>query len=345
MKKVAVPEKIRLEASSVCQLRCPLCPTTRNSTVPAIGKGFLSLKDFQSLIDQNAGIKKVELSNYGEIFLNPDLLEIMQYAFKRKVLLTADNGANLNLINTEVLEGLVKYKFGSITCSIDGARQESYAKYRVGGNYDTVIRNIISINKLKRKYSTPYPILSWQFILFKHNEHELLHAKGLAKRLGMYFHPKVSWDREWSPASSDITKKVFGGILSREDFQNKYSIDYMRHICHQLWDSPQINWDGRLLGCCRNFWGDFGVNVFEVGLQEALNSEFLNNAKEMLLGRRKMIDDVPCAACDIYLNMKKSRKWLDRGFRKKVLIELSKYLPIRVKRLVKELHYRSVNLI
>lgn len=37
--------------------------------------------------------------------------------------------------------------------------------------------------------------------------------------------------------------------------------------------NPQINWDGKLLGCCLNFWGDFGGNAFEQGLERILTSE------------------------------------------------------------------------
>lgn len=40
--------------------------------------------------------------------------------------------------------------------------------------------------------------------------------------------------------------------------------------CSQLWDAPQINWDGALLGCCTNNMRTFD-NVLEVGLQRALN--------------------------------------------------------------------------
>jgi len=36
----------------------------------------------------------------------------------------------------------------------------------------------------------------------------------------------------------------------------------MRGICHQLWHAPVLNWDGRVMGCCRNFWSDFGGKRF-----------------------------------------------------------------------------------
>lgn len=330
MKRVCKYEQIRLEASSACQLRCPSCPTASKATLPTIGKGFLRLRDFRRLLDENACIKKIELSNYGEMFLNPDLLEMMKYAYEKKVFLIADNGVNLNNVKKEVLEGLVKYKFMSMHCSIDGASRDTYAKYRVGGNYDAVIRNIEIVNTFKKNYRTQYPMLSWQFVLFGHNENDLLKAKRLAKSLKMHFYTKLSWDGELSPWSQDIAKKEFGGVASREEYKNKYGVDYMQP-CHQLWDSPQINWDGKVLGCCRNYWGDFGGNVFNDGLIDALNNEKINYARGMIIGINKERNYIPCTTCDIYLTMKTNTKWLDRGVRRKLIIALRRFVPHQVK--------------
>ena len=337
MKGVNKYKKIRIEASSVCQLRCPSCPTATKATLPTIGKGFLRLRDFRRLLDENAWIKEIELSNYGEIFLNPDLLEIMRYAYEKKVILTADNGVNLNNAKKEVLEGLVKYKFVSMTCSIDGTSRETYAKYRVGGNYDAVISNIEVINNFKKKYRTNYPMLTWQFILFGHNENELLKAKRLAKSLKMNFFSKLSFDSELSPWSEEIAKKQFG-VASREEYKKKHGVDYTQGICHQLWDNPQINWDGKVLGCCRNFWGDFGVNVFDDGLIGALNNEKINYAKGMLLGINEEKDDIPCTTCDIYLTMKTNAKWLERSVITKLKTLLLRFVPHQIKPLIHKLN-------
>lgn len=65
--------------------------------------------------------------------------------------------------------------------------------------------------------------------------------------------------------------------------KEKTGKNYM-NLCRQLWEFPVINWDGRLLGCCNVYNKDFGVNVFDVGLKEALNSTEYANAKQMLLG-------------------------------------------------------------
>ena len=334
MKEPKKYTQIRVEASSTCQLRCPSCPTTSKATLPAIGREYLSLSHFQQLLDDNPSIEKIELSNYEEMFLNPDLLEIVRYANEKEVCLTANNGVNLNNVKEEVLEGLVKYNFRRLTVSIDGASNTTYKQYRVGGSFDAVIRNIKIINAFKEKYQTKFPVMTWQFIFFRHNGNELYKANKMAKRLDMNFKPKLSWDGELSPGGRDIARREIGAG-SREE----YGEDYMQEICHQLWDHPQINWDGKVLGGCRNFWGDFDGNVFRDGLIDALNNEKINYARDMLLGNNKERDDIPCTTCDIYLGMKAKGKWLVRNAeRRESGSGVLGFVPDLVKLLAGKLH-------
>ncbi len=288
-----------MEATSACQLRCPACPTASGDAAPVIGRGHLRFADFQGLVDDNPDIAQIELSNYGEPFLNPELLEILAYAHLRGVRLTADNGVNLNTSRLAVLEGLVKYRFRSLTCSIDGATQETYSKYRVGGDSRAVMENLRTINAYKEEYGTPYPRLTWQFIVFAHNRHELEAARRLAKQLRMRFVAKLNWNEDSS-----------GEEPSRSAYRSRYGVEYMRGICHELWVMPQINWDGRILGCCRNFWGEFGGNAFADGVLAVSNSERIHYARGMLLGRTPPREDVPCSTCEQYFTMAKGGRWL-----------------------------------
>ena len=335
MSKYINPAKIKLEASSICQLKCHSCPTAANKTLPTIGRGFLRLKNFKELININPQLTEIELSNYGEIFLNPDLLEIIKYAHEHNVALSAANGVNLNTVKEEVLEGLVKYQFRILSCSIDGASQESYEKYRVGGNFNVVIENIKRINYFKKKHHSPYPKLKWQFIAFGHNEHEIDSAKKLANELDMEFKLKLSWDKEFSPVQDKESIRKLIGAASRDEYKDRYGHDYMQALCHKLWDSPQINWDGKILGCSRNFWGDFGGNAFTDGLVKALNNEKIVYAREMLLGHNAARDDIPCTTCEIYLNMKQEGNYL----RRPSWIQTNLLIPI--KPFIKKLLLRS----
>jgi MoaA/NifB/PqqE/SkfB family radical SAM enzyme len=82
---------------------------------------------------------RIELSNYGEIFLNPQLPQILEYAHQRKVFLTVNNGVNLDSVKPEMVEAVVKYPLRAMSCSIDGASQETCERYRVRGNFAVVI--------------------------------------------------------------------------------------------------------------------------------------------------------------------------------------------------------------
>ena len=154
----------------------------------------------------------------------------------------------------------------------------------------------------------------WQFVVFGHNEHEIPKARGLAKDLGMDFRVKLSWDEDISPVRDGDLVREAVGAASREEYRRRYDVPYLQSICHQLWDQPQINWDGKILGCCRNFWGDFAKeNAFRDGLLASVNSEKMSYAREMLLGRKGAREDIPCTTCNIYLDMKAKSKWLERN--------------------------------
>lgn len=293
-------EKISIDASTKCQLKCPECSTSKgiikNGTV---GSGFLSFDNFKRIVDCNPNIIEIELSNWGEIFLNPELVKIMKYAYDKNIKLTAGNGVNFNSVDSNTLETLVVNKFGYLNMSIDGASQETYAQYRIGGNFDKVISNIRELNKLKEKHNSIYPKLSWQFILFGHNEHEIPIVKELCKELNMVFNPKLNHS-DFSPIRNPEYVKTESGlsVSSRDEYKVKFNKSYKRPCC-QLWYSPQINWDGKLLGCCVNKWVALG-NVFDDGITNCLENKQFNELKRVLKGELKVNDKMPCFFCTTF---------------------------------------------
>lgn len=285
---------IRLEASSMCQLRCPCCPTgVRSTKNEEVGWGCLRFENFKEFVRKNTKIKRIELSNWGEIFLNPDLKKIISYAFKKNIHLTAGNGVNLNNLSESMIKHLVRCEFRQLNVSIDGASDETYAKYRKGGNFNRVIDNIKLINKYKKSYKSKFPKLHWQFIVFGHNEHELPKAKKMAKQLGMDFKSKMNWEPSYSRTKN---KEFVHKETSLKVKSQKGKTPIYLKPCNQLWISPQINWDGKLLGCCSNRRVSFG-NVFEKGLDACLNSEDYVYTKKMLLGKAMVKKNTACYRC------------------------------------------------
>lgn len=307
----ALPRKVRLETSSRCQLKCPACPTATKAIDEAVGGGVLKFSDFRQFVLTNPKVEVIEISNYGEVFLNPELPAILRFAHEQGVVVRMVNGVNLNHATEEVLEALVQYGVEAISCSIDGASQETYSQYRVRGNFERVIGHIRRINHYKAVHRSKFPLLRWQFIVFGHNEHEIPAVKAMAKELGMTTYFKLSWDSDFSPIRdvAEVRRQLGIAAVTREDYAQKTGRDYAQGICRQLWDEPQINWDGRNLGCCRNFWGDFGGNVFQDGFAAVFNHEKMDYARQMLQGRQKPRKDVPCSTCDIYQRMRKNQTW------------------------------------
>ena len=306
------PAALRIEACSVCQLRCPLCQAVSGEKAALIGSGHLKFQDFQRLIDQNPQIRRVELGHFGEVFLNKDLPRILEYAYTRHVTTTIDQGANLNHASEEVLEALVKYQTAVVRCAIDGITQATYSRYRVGGDLKNVLRNIQEINRHKERYQSSRPRLLFQFIVFGHNEHEIERAVLLSKMLKMEIHLKLNCFPDVMPVYNRDRVRQFVGYADRREYLEKEKMHYQRHECYGLWVSPQVNWDGKLLGCCRNKWGVFGGNVFESGLMGAINNEKIRYAREMLMGRAPAREDMPCMKCGIYQSMVTSGNWITK---------------------------------
>jgi hypothetical protein len=129
----------------------------------------------------------------------------------------------------------------------------------------------------------------------------------------MNFRTKINWDTTFSPIGDKASvREQLGEAVTRQEYEFLHGAPYLSAICEQLFDDPQINWDGKNLGCCRNFWGDFGGNAFTDGLPACFNHEKMNYARSMLLGRLPPRDDIPCSTCDIYQSRRARSDWVKR---------------------------------
>lgn len=299
---IVVPDRLNLETSTFCQLKCPTCETATGELYKHIPKGFLRFENFKKLLDETSVIKTIEISNFGEVFLNPQLSKILAYAHEKGVQVSASNGVNLNTVRESVLEDVVRYQMRHMRCSIDGASNETYSEYRRAGNFETVISNIRKINDFKEKYDSEFPKLTWQFVVFGHNEHEIDTARQMADELNMDFVLKLNWDDSYSPVrdKEKVRKQMAEGVASRQEYVEKFDEPYLAGICSQLWEQPQVNFDGTVLGCCRNNWKPFDSNIFEDGYENAINSDQMKYARAMLKSDAPARDDIPCTTCSIY---------------------------------------------
>lgn len=235
-----VPKRVRLEVSTVCQLRCAGCGFQRGGE-DNLGRGFLSLENFKKFCDRNPFVREIEISNYGEPFLNPQLVEMMYYAKEKGISLVCSNGSNFNTVSDEQIHALVDTGFKAITLSIDGASQEVYEKYRVGGDFNRVIKNVKKLQAYKKEKGSELPKLKWQYIFMEHNELEIGKAKALAKELDIPIHFKLNWDPSYKPVNREYMEKETGKKeLTEEEYSAAHTVSPFNGLCKQMFIRPQI---------------------------------------------------------------------------------------------------------
>ena len=306
----AKPLALRLDASSACQLKCPLCPVTSGATHKLIGWGMLDLENFRKLLDHNPQIRRIELANAGESFLNKSLPQILQLAHERGVRTSFDQGVNLNTASLEALEAVVKYQTEVVRVPIDGITQKTYEFYRKRGSLRRVLSHIETINKFKEQYGSEKPHLRMQFVVFGHNEHEMDAAIFLSKMLKMEIVFRLNWSTTVYPVQDREKVRKMLGYADRDEFFEKQGKHYCHNQCLDLWRSPTVNWDGKLLGCCRNLWTAFADNVFEGPLEDTVNTETIRYARQQIMGTKPARDDIPCTRCSVYEKMTRSGKFI-----------------------------------
>lgn len=304
-----LPKHITFDLCNMCQLNCVKCWMRENEEQIKKengGFGYVKFKTFKDFVDKNQFIKGIDIAANGEVLLNPDLKKILKYAYKKNIEITTYAGVNLNKLSSSLAEAIVKYKVRAMVVSIDGASPETYAIYRRGGNFNKVINNIKMINYFKKKYNSEYPHLTYKFILFGHNEHEIEKAKQLAKDLNMEIKFDVNGFPEYSPVKNPEKvlketglKSLDNNLITQFNLYKKGEFDGF--FCETMFKNPAINFNGELMGCNINWLRNFKVNVLKEGLFNALNNEKILYAKYMLSDFSvKTREDIPCSKCFAY---------------------------------------------
>ncbi len=91
-------------------------------------------------------------------------------------------------------EKIVKSNLTSLIVAVDGAQQDTYAKYRIGGRLENVKKNIRLLQETKKRLNSFLPRVTVRFVAMQHNESEMTQVEELAKELGADFFATKSVD-------------------------------------------------------------------------------------------------------------------------------------------------------
>jgi len=283
------PISISIEPTTSCNLRCPECPSgLRSFTRPT---GMLTFEIFKKAIDElKHDLLYLILYFQGEPYLNRSFFEFVNYASKQNIYTsTSTNAHYLDDVNSRKT---VESGLDRLIISIDGATQETYEQYRVGGSLTKVIDGTKNIVKWKKELNSKTPQLVFQFLVVKPNEHQVAEVKKLANELGVdkvAFKTAQIYDyQNGSPLIPENEK------FSRYRKKNNghYSIkNKLLNQCWKMWHSCVMTWDGKITPCCfdKDASHQFG-NITDASFSEIWKNQKYSQFRRAILKSRKEID-------------------------------------------------------
>ncbi|RYY67107.1 MAG: radical SAM protein [Chitinophagaceae bacterium] len=290
-----LPVSISFEPTTSCNLRCPECPSgLRAFTRPT---GMLQKDFFKETIDDiHRDLLYLIFYFQGEPYLNPGFLEMVRYAADKKIYTATST--NAHYLTDENAKKTVESGLDRLIISIDGTTQETYKQYRVGGNIDKVIEGAKNIVKWKKELKSKTPFVFFQFLVVKHNEHQIEEIKQLAKDIGVdevRFKTAQVYDYENDPNNLIPTLDKFSRYKKNSDGTFKPK-NKLANQCWKLWHSNVITWDGLVVPCCfdKDAMHRLG-NLKNESFKAVWHNENYKQFRSELMMGRKNIDI--CANC------------------------------------------------
>ena len=280
------PAFISVEPANVCNLHCPECPVGMRTT-PAV-KSTLDFNLFKKLMDElSPGLMHVIFYFQGEPLLNPDFTEMVSYA-RSKNLLTSSS-TNAQLITDELARGIVESGLDRLIISIDGATQDVYEKYRVGGSLFKALNAVTSLVKWKENLRSASPLIEIQFLVLSTNEHQMADMKRLARNLKadkLTFKSAQLYDFENGNELLPRNPK-YARYELRDD--HKYHIkSKLRNRCQRLWRGAVITSKGDVLPCCFDKESAFSFgNIHHQTFSACWNGPAAYDFRQKILQNRK----------------------------------------------------------
>jgi radical SAM protein with 4Fe4S-binding SPASM domain len=186
----------------------------------------------------------------GEPYLNPAFLDMVKYASSKKIYTATST--NAHYLNDDNAKKTVESGLDRLIISIDGTTQDTYKQYRVGGQLDKVLEGAKNIIKWRKELNSKTPFVFFQFLVVKHNEHQIEDIKKMAKEIGVdevRFKTAQVYDYKKDPNQLIPTIDKYSRYKKNAD-NNYVPKNKLANRCWKLWHANVITWDGLVVPCC-----------------------------------------------------------------------------------------------
>jgi len=233
----SVPPYIKIEATPLCHMKCPGCWHHSKAYKKTLDNNMhLTVARVARIVEPvSRDLVGVSLSFGGEPLLNRELPGIVAYLHGLDIGTSFPTNLSVPL-STEQAESFVRSGLDLMNVSLDGASEETYRQYRIGGRYPLVLENVRQLADAKRRLGASRPLLIWKMVVFPHNAHEVQLVRDTHGSLGFDGYELVP-DKD-SRDHVDVEKAQRKMIAQRKP-------------CFHPWNTTVIGWDGSVEPCCK----------------------------------------------------------------------------------------------
>lgn len=295
-----LPVELMIEPVNACNLKCPTCPT---------GSGKLNrppramtLPEFRKIIDEVRGrVCRIFLWNFGEPFLNPDLLGMVSCAAAAGIdVRLSTNGGFLR--TPEFCRAVVQSGLEHMIVSLDGADQATHCRFRRGSDFSAVTEGVRNLVAARAALRSAFPLIELQFLVMRHNEGQRGRMRRLADELGVdtYSEKSVGVDI-CDPSQEALARELVPSDLSLSIYSSSPGGRLVlkgapRKNCPRLYSTAVINSDGSVVPCCYDLYSSHVMgNVFERPLAEIWAGEKYRRLRRLAARDKSALP--MCAIC------------------------------------------------
>jgi radical SAM protein with 4Fe4S-binding SPASM domain len=273
------PVLVKVDPSTYCNLRCPSCHPDGNKFGGIMDEETFDIVMEKAPLDYSL---KCTLYNFGEPLFNKNIYPMIHRVSQRGV--PTSISTNFHIFNEKAAHELISSGLDWVLVCIDGATQDSYEQFRVGGKLERVIRNLELLVEVKKQMGAKKPVIEVQSIIFDHNRNEMDEIREMCRSIGV--------DR--FTVKQDVITQLKTGKDTSPSLKPK-------RTCYFLYGSFIVDYDGVVIPCClgRNEFGNLRDSSFE----EIWNNEKFVAARSWFASdfKEKREDlDLPCYTCPLF---------------------------------------------
>lgn len=267
-----------IEVSDACNLRCAMCVhgLGEMKDVGFIEKGFAQRVIQEAALD---GVSSIKFNWRGEPALHKDLPEFVAFAKQMKIQEVQINTNGLPFTK-DTIGRLIDSGIDRVIFSVDADTPETYAKIRIGGDFNKLVENINYFIEYRNRKNLKKPFIRVQYVRMKENVGEI---KAFM----------IRWrDRVDDIRITDVTDRGQGKTMQVGD-----QIAVGRARCPQPWLRMVVSREGLVMPCCSDWHCQWVIgNAKKDSLKDIWRSEKMRQLRRLIFSRR-LEEFEPCKSC------------------------------------------------